>query len=209
MAMYVGGQGVSAIQWGSQPVREVYLGSRKIWPTGRLVDHFTSSVGAGWIVSGVSPTFGYEGTAVRAGNGKADAWTTKNVLTTPLSRVEHLIYARTDLQQMNTLLIGDPSQHIYLEYGASRYNLGIYDGAGWTVVDSGTGLFTLEAGGVISLERTSMGWMEAAYNGVVFASGAVPTSVAQGLQVGFTVRADLNFFVWWRSPSIDAIQVIP
>lgn len=208
MPIHVGGAEVSSMSYGSQSIREVYLGAKKIWPPYTLVDHFTSSTGAGWLVSGTRPTFATYGTAVEAGNGNADVWSTKNVLTTHLSRVEHLIYHTSDRAQKNAILMGNTSQNVYVEYSVNDWRMGYYDGTRWTVMASG-GAYGLVAGSVVALERVTDTTVRFLHNGTVLGTGTMPSNVARGLQTGFSVKAAYNVFVWWRSPAIDAIRVIP
>lgn len=196
------------MSYGSQSISEVYLGAKKIWPPYTLVDHFTSSTGAGWTISGTRPTFGTYGTAVESGNGNADVWSSGDVMSTHRSRVEHLIYHTTDLQQNNSILMGGPGQYIYGEYRVNGWLMGYYDGSRWVGMGSG-GAYGLTSGSVVALERVSDTSVRFLHNGTVLGTGTMPSNVARGLRVGFTVKAAQNFFVWWRSPAIDAIRVVP
>lgn len=198
---------------GGQALQAVYRGATKIWPAFRMVDNFTNAMGSAliWSITGTQPTLSTYGTAVEAGNGKCDGWSIFNVLTTPLSRVEHVIYHTTDRAQRNSLLIGDPSENIYLEYAVDSWILGYYNGTRWSTLTSG-GAFGLTNGSVVALERTSMTRLEVTHNGNQIGVASIPADAMTGAnhrKVGFTLRAAQNFFVWWRSPAIDDIRVSP
>lgn len=210
MGIYSGSKKVNEVYYGNRKIKEVYHGSQKVFPDEILVDDFTNSTTSNniWNVSGVRPTFATYGTAVEAGNGKGDMWTKNDVMTSWNSRVEHKIYHVTDDQQQNSLLIGSSGNNLYAEYGRNGWSMGYYDGSRWVGMTSGGG-FGLTNGSVVAIERTSLTTARFLHNGTVLGSGTLPSNVAYGLKVGFTLRANNVFISWFRSPAIDDIRVVP
>lgn len=213
MPIYNGSRKIKEVYHGGRKIKEVYHGPNKVFtglPDEIMIDNFedrSTSLGI-WNFSGVPMTISAYGTGVEAGNGKGDAWSKNDVLPHWQSRVEHKIYQVTDDEQMSSILMGDESSNLYAEFSENSWRLGNYDGTSWTVMASGGG-FGLTSGSVVSLERRGSTTASFLHNGSVVGTGQLASNVALGLKTGFTLRANNVFIIWFRSPVIDDIRVVP
>jgi len=209
VAISVGGVLPQKIYYGSTPVKEVWVGSSKVWPAGPqwvVADDFDGSqldksvwestdnfsVGGGYITK--DPV-----------NGQSAAWTYSGVSGTS-AYIEVKLATATSGADRTSLALGTPSSYVFAEFNATGGLIGEYAGGGWPTLSTYSFRSPVSKGARIGFERLG--------SSLSLTVDGSPVSSARTSLVGpytqrgsFTLRRSSSWLSVNFSPSIDEFRL--
>lgn len=208
MAVQRGSNGIGAIQVGSTRIGRVFAGSRLLWQamSWDFIDDFErpdGAPGSDWVNTGGWIT---DGALMKNGNaGSGDVWTAQTFGSDNLE-VQAMLGPIGDDAQVAAIILGNPSQHVYVEFSRERLRGLTYDGRVWTTIWNGPAQ-DLQEGDIVRFQRTG-DTFEFSRNGSVL--GSFTSSLAKGpsyRRVNLNVHMARNFFINWYGPSFDEVRI--
>ena len=207
MPTYEGGTGIGGVYAGSHPIASVYVGSSPVWSAQSwdFVDLFErSTIGSAWSGSGGLIENGALKKNTTAGTGR---YIINQRFDSDDITVEVVIGTTQDRAQPAVILIGDPpdGHFVALQFSKDRFHAFGFDG-GWPSYGDFPAQ-PLDDGDKVTLSRKGTQF-KVLYNDTQI--GTFTSALARGAsyrRVGIEVKMDMNFFIRWYGPTIDAMRV--